>query len=105
MKLLINLTLLFFSHALFAAPIDELTKIVNIKSGTSNIKGVEQTLDYVAERLQKMKFTVERVPSPSGKYARLLIAKRPSTNPKFITLLAHADTVFDEPTKFTSISF
>lgn len=89
---------------LFAAPIDDLEKMVNINSGTENIQGVSQISKSVGSRLEKMGFKLEWIKHPSGKYSDLLVAKRVGEDKKFITLMAHADTVFEKTSAFQKMT-
>lgn len=96
--------LLFISIFSLAAPIDELEKLVNLNSGTGNTKGVTEVTEYVADRLQKLGFTIETIKHPKDLYASLMIATRKGSDEKFITMLAHADTVFEPDSKFQKMT-
>ena len=51
-----NILLLLLSlwGSLVAAPIDDLTELVNLNSGTTNILGVEKVLEFAASKLERL---------------------------------------------------
>lgn len=81
-----------------------LEQMVNIGSDTQlEIEGVNKVQDIIAKELKTLKFNVELIdnPDPFHKSGKLLVATYPGNNTQqFITVLAHADTVFPAMTGF-----
>lgn len=81
-----------------------LEEMVNIGSDTKlEMTGVNKIQDIVARELKTMKFKVEFIdnPDPYTKSGKLLVGTFPGKNAdQYITLLAHADTVFPAMTGF-----
>jgi glutamate carboxypeptidase len=77
-----------------------LQKFVAISSGTGDIGGVKAVQDLVAEQLRAMGFSVEFRPATDGSKRVLLEATLNGTDPRFITFVGHADTVFEVPNPY-----
>lgn len=98
------------ANALAAAPtpLDLLKSWVSISSGSADVAGVGDVQKKIAEELKSLGFQVVFVPNPDGalKSGPLLVAelapdaKTPVAD-RAITLLAHADTVFEKLNPFT----
>lgn len=118
-KIFLSLLFLFFSSATFAALTPQetqirddvlhqdkdqlkwLEKLVNINSGTSNIKGVRQVGELLKPEFEKMGFKTRWVEEPpSMKRAPTLIAERKGTQGKRLLLIAHLDTVFPKNSSY-----
>ena len=92
--------------AIFAADLPPhasfLRELVSISSGTASINGVNEVQEKVAVRLKALGFNVEMKPNPqsgiiSGKQ---LSATLKGQDPRYITLVGHADTVFEKLNPF-----
>jgi len=83
--------------------LDFLKQLVSISSGTADHQGVAKVQDAVAEKLKALGMTVQLIDNPAGKdtSAPMLVAELKGTEPKFITLVTHADTVFEKLNPFT----
>ncbi|WP_394826029.1 M20/M25/M40 family metallo-hydrolase [Pendulispora albinea] len=79
-----------------------LEDLVRIPSGTANIAGVDAVQERVANDLRKLGFTIQWIANPRGERAsgKLLVATLRGTDARFVTLVTHADTVFESPGKF-----
>ena len=72
-----------------------LKEVVNINSGTLNLKGVKQVGDKFSEEYQKLGFEVKWVPGESfGRAGHLVATKLSPKGPK-ILMIGHLDTVFE----------
>lgn len=83
--------------------VTRLKKLVEIDSPTSNLKGVEKVLAWTEKELKKLGFKTRRIrPEKPVRAPALLFAEKKSKNPnaKVVTLITHADTVFDPVMKF-----
>lgn len=74
-------------------PEERLEKLVNSPSPTTSQSDVRRTHALIADELQRLGFSINWVRDPSGKTDDLLVAERPATEPLFITLVSHVDTV------------
>ncbi len=84
-------------------PVQFLELLVNINSGTENIAGVNEVQSQIETRLKALGFATRRVENPSKKSGYLLEATLAAGAPaskKVITLVAHADTVFETSSPF-----
>jgi glutamate carboxypeptidase len=84
------------------ANLDFLKELVSISSDTKDVSGVNAVQDKVAERLKKASFSVSFIenaedPKASGK---MLVAEWAGQSKRFITLVTHADTVFEKLNPF-----
>lgn len=78
-----------------------LEKLVNVNSGTANIKGVKTVGEILRPFFVKLGFKTEwRYEPQSLQRAPTLIAKREGTNGKRILIIAHLDTVFAKNSPF-----
>lgn len=81
-----------------------LEEMVNIGSDTKlEVAGVNKVQDIIAKELKALKFKVDLLDNPDAfvKSGKLLVATYPGKNTeRFITLLAHSDTVFPAMTGF-----
>lgn len=87
-------------------PIEFLRKLVEINSGTDTINGVNRVQDLIAERLKALGFQNKFTSNPLGseKSGKLLVGSLAGKNRKFITLVLHADTVFESSSEFKGLS-
>lgn len=104
------LTLLLFLFILpsgFAIDKDTLflEKLVYINSGTNNTVGVNNVQKRVKERLENMGFTTVFKTNPKDNTGDLLVATRKGQSKQFITLVMHADTVFEPDSKFSRLIY
>src|SRR5690554_1872869 len=78
----------------YADFLGDLKTLVNIDSGSKNIRGLEKVADFFAESLKKMgcEITLEN----SSVYGPTQIAQKKGKGKKSILLLAHMDTVWPE---------
>ena len=95
----------FSSRTNSTAPIEFLKQLVSVSSGSGNTKGVSKVQKIAAAELVKIGFTIEEFPSTNTSViAKQIVATRLSTQPataqKFITFVAHADTVFEQLNPF-----
>jgi glutamate carboxypeptidase len=99
------LTLLFFGQTSFAASepdLDLLKSLVAISSDTKDMAGVNEVQNIVSVQLKALGFVVRLIENPkdpkiSGK---MLVAEWPGQTKRFITLVSHADTVFEKLNAF-----
>jgi glutamate carboxypeptidase len=95
--LLLNLIYLFSHQIAFGVDETQLLKnLVEIPSGSSDVNGVNKIQDIVAQELKDLGFTVESIQYPNQKLGKLIVGTLPGENPKFISLIVHADTVFEK---------
>lgn len=82
-----------------------LQQLVEINSGSTNIKGIETVQNLLAEQLKEIGFAIEYklVAETSMASAPLLIATRYGTSNRFVTLAMHADTVFETSASFRKL--
>ncbi|MCF2531526.1 M20 family metallopeptidase [Yinghuangia soli] len=84
----------------------DLAHLVAIDSGSYSPEGVDRVLDWTADRLAGLGFTIERINVPAQQGRRVgdvLVARKhgradPSDGGRRVLLLAHADTVFEDGT-------
>lgn len=79
-----------------------LKKLVEISSGSNDVAGVTQVQQIIADELKSMSFQTELTPSASGKLGPLLIGTLKGKSSQYITFIAHADTVFEKFSGFTT---
>lgn len=74
-----------------------LERLVLIDSGTENISGVSAVQEVIAEECEKIGMKVSRTPNPKGAKASadLLVAEYVGEKDDWVTLVSHADTVFE----------
>lgn len=73
-----------------------LEKMVNINSGSMNIKGVQQSGELVRTELDKIGFSTQWIPMPDSlKHPGHLVGIIKGKQGKKLLLLAHLDTVFE----------
>lgn len=79
-----------------------LKRLVSISSGTLDAAGVNGVQDAVAIKLKEIGFTIRQIENPDVdlKTGRLLIGEF-GAGPKYITLVTHADTVFEKVNLFS----
>ena len=84
------------------AQVDLLKKLVNINSGTTNIKGVNRIASILLPYFNQLGFKVRRVAEPPTMHrAKTFIAERKGKGGnKKILLIAHLDTVFPKTSPF-----
>ena len=80
-----------------------LSELVSISSGTLDIKGVTRVQEHMRDQLKSIGFDVELVQNPDGanKSGKALVATLKGESSDFITLVGHADTVFEKLNPFT----
>ncbi|MFF8375913.1 M20 family metallopeptidase [Streptomyces sp. NPDC015661] len=96
--------LLSLSQAHQARYLEDLAELVAIDSGSYSADGVNRVADLVRAHLERLDFSVERVPLPSAQGHRtgdVLIGRRQgrlavADGGRRILLAAHMDTVFDD---------
>lgn len=101
MKTILLIICVLISSHLFANEIDFLKTLSNISSGTNQLKAVNSVQDLVEARLKKMGFTIERQIDPDKKSGDLILAMIEGKEKKVITLIVHADTVFEPEANFS----
>ena len=80
---------------------EKLAELVNINSGTQNFKGVNQVQQKMGKWLESIGFNVEFIKNPEGEISGdLLIANYPGATEETLTLVMHADTVFEPSSPF-----
>ncbi|MFT3946864.1 MAG: M20/M25/M40 family metallo-hydrolase [Agriterribacter sp.] len=73
-----------------------LEEVVNINSGTMNVKGISASGEVLRSAFEKMGFTVEWIKMPDSiKTAGHFVAVKKGGKGKKILMLAHLDTVFE----------
>jgi glutamate carboxypeptidase len=78
-----------------------LKKLVNVNSGTANIKGVNRIAAIVTPYFKQLGFRVRLVSEPKAMHrAKTLIAERTGKQGKHVLLIAHLDTVFPNTSSF-----
>lgn len=83
------------------AAVSLLERLVNINSGTFNLKGVAEIAKVLTSEFQALGFTVRTMPMPSVKRGPHLIAERKrGAGGKKILLIGHMDTVFEPTSPF-----
>ena len=105
MKILILLILLLPLYSLASREVDRLTEIVNMNSGTANIKGVTAIQNKVKPWFEAIGFKVTLVPNPDGEKvsAPMLVAEMVGEKTDTITFVMHADTVFEPSSPFQKL--
>lgn len=85
--------------------VDRLTEIVNMNSGTANIKGVTAIQNKVKPWFEAIGFKVTLVPNPDGEKvsAPMLVAEMVGEKTDTITFVMHADTVFEPSSPFQKL--
>lgn len=74
----------------------DLAALVGIDSGSFDAAGVNRVADWVADRLTRSGFTVERQITTDGIHGDVIVARRQGTGSRRILLFAHMDTVFEQ---------
>lgn len=74
-------------------PIELLKELMAIDSPTRDARGVQRVQMAMERELTSLGFDVRLIPNPITESADLLLAERPGSTPKFVTLVGHADTV------------
>ncbi|MER8047695.1 M20 family metallopeptidase [Streptomyces sp. NPDC094032] len=96
--------LLSLSHAHQARYLEDLAELVAIDSGSYSAEGVNRVADLVRAHLERLDFSVERVPLPPAHRHRtgdVLIGRKQgrlavADGGRRLLLAAHMDTVFDD---------
>ena len=88
--------------ALVDPSLDRLKEVVNTNSGSANMPGVLAVQGKFKTWFEELGFTVSMKPNPDGEKvsAPLLLAVLPGQKPEAITLIMHADTVFEPSSPF-----
>ncbi|MGR4011122.1 M20 family metallopeptidase [Leucobacter sp. 1207-22] len=73
----------------------DLATLVGIDSGSLDAAGVNRVADWVADRLTRSGFTVERQVTTDGVHGDVVVARRKGNGSRQILLFAHMDTVFE----------
>lgn len=73
----------------------DLAALVGIDSGSLDAAGVNRVADWVADRLTRSGFTIERQITTDGIHGDVIVARRQGTGSRRILLFAHMDTVFE----------
>ncbi len=97
------LFILLFSTNLFAnREVNRLTELVNMNSGSANIKGVLEIQKKIKPWFESLGFSVSLIDNPDGEKvsAPLLVAEMKGEKPETITFIMHADTVFEPSSAF-----
>ena len=76
-----------------------LKEVVAISSGTADLAGVNQVQRRYEARLQKLGFKTEYLENPE-QHTKMLVGTFKGEDPRFITLVGHADTVFEKLNPF-----
>ncbi|MFZ2316128.1 MAG: M20/M25/M40 family metallo-hydrolase [Gammaproteobacteria bacterium] len=88
-----------------SAQISLLSKLVNVNSGTTNIKGAERVGEILIPELKQLGFHISWVKEPPSMHrAPTLIATRTGKQGKRLLLIGHLDTVFPADTKFKTFT-
>lgn len=83
------------------AQLNWLERLVNINSGTANLKGVRQVGELLIPEFEKMGFKTRWVEEPPNmKRAPTLIAERKGDQGKRLLLISHLDTVFPKNSSY-----
>ncbi|KMV67220.1 peptidase M20 [bacteria symbiont BFo1 of Frankliniella occidentalis] len=78
-----------------------LETLVNINSGTENVKGVIQVGNLMKQKLEALGFETHWHDLPAGmNHVGSLVAVHKGKSPKRMLLIGHLDTVFPEESKF-----
>jgi glutamate carboxypeptidase len=108
--MLSSILLIFFSIFSFSFENShvqaKLEEIVTINSGTSNIVGVNKIQSIVSSWFSELGFHVKLVSNPDGDKlsGKILVAELAGESNQFITISAHADTVFEPSSPFQKIT-
>jgi glutamate carboxypeptidase len=80
---------------------EKLTELVNINSGTKNYAGVNQVQEKMGQWLASIGFSIEYIKNPEGEISgNLLVANYTGATAETVTLVMHADTVFEPSSNF-----
>lgn len=83
-----------------------LETLVNINSGTENVKGVTQVGNLMKQKLQALGFETNWHELPADmKHAGSLVAVHKGKSSKRLLLIGHLDTVFPEDSKFQKFTY
>ncbi len=79
-----------------------LKELVSISSGSKDVSGVNQVQEKIASHLKTLGFQVDLKANPKGESVsgKQLLATLKGSDSKFITLIGHADTVFEKLNPF-----
>lgn len=84
-----------------ARALDLLERMVNINSGTMNLKGVEQVAQMMRAELEPLGFQVKFVPMTDiGRAGHIVAVHKGSGKGKRMLLIGHMDTVFEPASPF-----
>jgi glutamate carboxypeptidase len=72
--------------------VQRLELLTNIDSGTTQVEGINQIMDYLELWFQELSFEVSRYPSPG--FGDNLVARRRGRGARRILLMGHVDTVY-----------
>lgn len=83
-----------------------LETLVNINSGTENVKGVTQVGNLMKHKLEELGFETQWHELPAGmNHAGSLVAVHKGKSLKRMLLIGHLDTVFPEESKFQQFTY
>ncbi len=96
------LSVLTLTGARAQSPEERLRSLVNVNSGSENHKGVNAIQETYRSWLTDLGFKVDLVANPEGeaKSGKLLLATLAGEDPKYVTFVMHADTVFEPKSAF-----
>ncbi len=103
MKKILFILVFILSSSVFSSEVlhEKLRELVNINSGSQNFKGVNQVQEKLGKWLESIGFSVELIKNPEGEISGdLLIANYPGLTEETLTLVMHADTVFEPSSPF-----
>ncbi len=81
-----------------------LERIVNLNSGTLNLRGVRQVGDVLRPEFEALGFTTQWVDGAPFKRAGHLVAEHPGRGPRML-LIGHLDTVFEPDSPFQKLEW
>lgn len=105
MKIFLFLSLLLPLYSYASREVDRLTELVNINSGTANIKGVLAIQNKIKPWFEAIGFKVSLIPNPEGDAvsAPMLVAEMIGMKKETIIFVMHADTVFEPSSPFQKL--
>ncbi len=99
-KIIISIMSLIPFSAFAYDPTAFLGQLVEIESGTNQVGNVNKVQDLLEVRLKKLGFAIDRQKDPAKKSGDLILATLKGKESKAVTLIVHADTVFEPEAKF-----
>ena len=99
------LLLCVFINSAYSAPLKLLENLVVVNSGSQNVSGINKVQKIIREQMAAIGLKVQEFKSKHKDYGnyRMLVGQVNGQSDKYISLIAHSDTVFEQSHPFQKL--